>query len=216
MSTCAGDAAAYVLGALEPDEAEAFRQHLAECAVCRDEVEALGGVVKALPMSAPQHPVPRRLRRRILRAIREEPRRQPVTRAWSSSWRGAAVVAAAAVAAVVVVIAVSSGGSSGRVINAQVSGITGTAQLRLSHGQAELSVRHMPPPPAGHVYEVWLKAPKANPVPASVLFSVGANGSADVGLPQNLHGISQVMVTPEPSGGSAAPTHSPVIVAQLS
>ena len=37
---CGGDAAAYVLGALEPDEVEAFRLHMASCVVCRDEVAA--------------------------------------------------------------------------------------------------------------------------------------------------------------------------------
>ena len=34
---CGADAAAYVLGALEPAEAEAFTRHLATCVVCRDE-----------------------------------------------------------------------------------------------------------------------------------------------------------------------------------
>ena len=37
---CGADAAAYVLGALEPEEAEAFSRHLATCVVCRDEVAA--------------------------------------------------------------------------------------------------------------------------------------------------------------------------------
>ena len=35
---CGEDAAAYVLGALEPDEAQAFRAHLAQCAACQKEV----------------------------------------------------------------------------------------------------------------------------------------------------------------------------------
>src|SRR5581483_5042708 len=110
----------------------------------------------------------------------------------------------------------SGSSTSGRLIHAQVTGASGSAQLRLTSGRGELIVRHFSPPPAGHVYEVWLKAPGANPVPASVLFTVGSGGSADVGLPQSLRGISQVMVTPEPRGGSPAPTHSPVIVAQVS
>ena len=66
------DAAAYVLGALEPNEAARFREHLETCAACREEVAALGQVVDALPIAAPQHPVPRRLRRRVLRAVRED------------------------------------------------------------------------------------------------------------------------------------------------
>ena len=34
-------------------------------------------------------------------------------------------------------------------------------------------------------------------------------------MPGNLHGVSQVMVTPEPAGGTLVPTHPPVIVAPL-
>jgi anti-sigma-K factor RskA len=219
---CGGDAAAYVLGALDRTEAESFRRHLEECASCRDEVEALGGVVQALPMAAPQQPMPRGLRRRVLRAVRQEAGARagpPVRR--TSAWFGAraVLVATASVAlfaaAVVLALTVPGGSRSGRVIQAQVAGISGTAQLRVTGGRGELIVRHMSPPPPGHIYEVWLKRRKSNPVPASVLFSVGSNGSAEVGLPQNLRGVSQVMVTPEPGGGTQAPTHNPVIVASL-
>jgi anti-sigma-K factor RskA len=219
---CAGDAAAYVLGALDPNEAEIFRRHLEECAVCRDEVEALGGVVQALPMAAPQQPMPRGVRRRVLRAVRQEAglRADPPVRR-TSAWFGsrAVLVATASVAllaaAVVLALTVPGGSRSGRVIQAQVAGISGTALLRVTGGHGELIVRHMSPPPPGHVYEVWLKRQNSNPVPASVLFSVGSNGSAQVGLPQNLRGVSQVMVTPEPNGGTPTPTHTPVIVASL-
>ena len=77
---CGGDAAAYVLGALEPGEAEAFRAHMHECAVCRDEVEALGGVVQALPMAAPQYLAPRGLRRRVMRERAAAQRETPCAR----------------------------------------------------------------------------------------------------------------------------------------
>ncbi len=219
---CGGEAAAYVLGALEPAEAEKFRRHLEQCTVCRDEVDALGGVVKALPMSAPQVQPSRRLRRRVLRAVRNELRTPAgVSRRPLPIFRiprpAVAVLGAAvlAVGAVVAGVELSGGGANPRVIHAQVSGISGSAQLRLSDGRGELVVRGLTPPPPDHVYEVWLKAPGMSPVPASVLFSVNSEGSADVGLPATLHGISQVLVTPEPDGGSSQPTHSPVIVATL-
>ncbi len=69
---CGGDAAAYALGALGPEEAEAFRAHMQECAVCRDEVEALGGVVQALTIATPQYEAPRGLRRRVMHEVRLE------------------------------------------------------------------------------------------------------------------------------------------------
>jgi len=61
------DAAAFVLGALEPAEAEEFRGHLESCAACREKVAALQQTANALPMAAPQYPVPVRLRRRVRR-----------------------------------------------------------------------------------------------------------------------------------------------------
>jgi hypothetical protein len=52
-------------------------------------------------------------------------------------------------------------------------------------------------------------------VPASVLFGVSSTGDADIGLPTNLHGVSLVMITSEPLGGTSKPTQAPVIVARL-
>lgn len=220
---CGQDAAAYVLGALEPAEAETFRRHLEQCAVCHDEVDALTGVANALPMSAPQFAAPKDVRRDVLRAVRSEPKPRPAMGhrarfAWPSTSMALATLAIALVlaAAAVTAVVLTPGSSGGRVVRARVAGIAGSAEVRLSDGRAELIVRHLTPPAGGHVYEVWLKAPAAPPVPASVLFSVNASGGADVGIPANVHGISEILVTPEPHGGSPAPTHPPVITASLS
>jgi anti-sigma-K factor RskA len=217
---CGGDVAAYLLGALDPAEAEAFRRHLERCAVCRDEVDSLGGVVQALPMAAPQVRPPKRLRRNVMRAVRDEAKPGSNPRPWMlrlPAPRAAVAVLCALVAAGAVFGAVKLfAGTGGSVIHAQVSGISGSAELRLTGGRGELLVRQLTPPPPGHVYEVWLKSPGAEPVPASVLFTVNAAGGADVSLPRELRGVSQVLVSPEPTGGSRVPTHRPVIVASLS
>ena len=65
-----GDGAAYVLGALEPDEADEFRRHLNRCATCRGEVAGMRRVADALLMAVPQHRPPAGLRRRVLRTVR--------------------------------------------------------------------------------------------------------------------------------------------------
>jgi anti-sigma-K factor RskA len=217
---CGGDAAAYALGALEPQEAEAFRFHMQECAVCRDEVEALGGVVQSLPMAVHQYEVPRGLKRSVMREVRQEPvtaGRARMRRAVRQRPRqliaglGAAVVAAGGVIAGLELTA----GTAAVVVTAQVSGVTGSAQLRVTNGHGELVLRHLTPPGHGHVYEVWLQSGKAAPVPASVLFGVNSAGDADVGIPRRLHGVSAVMVTQEPLGGTPHPTQNPVIVARL-
>jgi len=219
---CGGDAAAYVLGALEGQELEAFRTHLEQCAVCRDEVDAFGGVVNVLPIAAPQQRASRGLRRRVMREVRKEPRRaaHPGRFGWSLSalggraWAVGGAACAVVAAAVVVGLTVSSGGGA-TVVPARVIGIAGTAQLRLTNGHAELVVHHLTPPGRRRVYEVWLQRGSSAPVPASVLFAVSADGDADVRLPTRLHGVSTVMVTSEPLGGTSKPTHAPVIVARL-
>lgn len=224
---CGMDAAAYVLGALEGDELEAFRAHMATCVVCRDEVGAFQEVVDTLPLLAPPQPVSRGLKRRVMAEVRAAPRqgsgakvrRLPfrLTRGFMA-FPSPALVASALVLAVIVAagaIALSSGGSSSHVYSASVTG-PGSAKLEVAGGRGELVVRGMPPPPGNDVYEVWLQRGQRAPSPTSALFSVTSKGSAYVGVPGNLRGVGQVLVTPEPPGGSAAPTHAPVIVARLS
>jgi anti-sigma-K factor RskA len=219
---CGCDAAAYVLGALHEQEAGAFRAHLAGCAVCRDEVAAFEQVVDALPMAAPQQPLPRGLRRRVRRAARAEPKLAP---AEATGPRRLVAVPRVAIAGAVTLAAAlatvgglelsSSGPAGARVIQASVIGSPGTAELRLASGRAELLVRHFPPPTAGLIYEVWLKRAQHPPSPTSALFNVTSAGSADIGVSGDLRGVGELLVTPEPAGGSAVPTHAPVIVARL-
>ncbi len=233
---CGGDAAAYVLVGLEPAEADAFCSHLESCVVCRDEVAALQRVVDALPMAAPQYAVPSGLRRRVLRAVRAEPRlgRESVRRRRRAPLRHLLplslprpALAAAALLAVAVLITFSAGlgfvsgrSSSARVIRASVEG-PGSAQLNVAGGHGELIVHHLPPPPAGRVYEVWLvkrshpKRSHPTPSPTSALFSPTSTGEGDVDVPGDLRGVGEVMVTQEPAGGSRSTTHAPVIRARL-
>lgn len=230
---CGGDAAAYVLGALEPEELEAFRAHLASCAACREEVATLQPVAEALPASAPRLTAPADLRRRVIEAARAEPkdaeqgtaeRDQPPLRAararrrWRRVPSPAAAIAGALAAALVAVglVELASSGSSGtRVIQASVRG-TGTAELRVTAGRGELVVSHFPSPPSGHIYQVWLERGHGAPSPTSTLFSVTNSGSGEVGLVGDLRGVSEVLVTAEPAGGTLVPTTAPIITAQIS
>ena len=231
---CGADAGAYVLGALESDEAEAFRGHMAECVVCSDEVATLQAVTGALPMAAPQRRPATALKRRALsRALGEGesaadiPDRHrlrislPVlTRSIPSAARGAVAAGGflAAVALTVGAVQLSKGSASPmRIVPAVVinEGQSASAVLQIGSGQAQLVVSHMPAPPTGTIYEVWLERPGKPPQPTSSLFSVTSSGAGDVDVPGTLTGVSEVRVTPEPLGGSLAPTHSPVIVVAL-
>ena len=217
-----GDAAAYALGALSPSEAETFREHLATCAICQDELAAFRAVADALPLSAPQLRPPAGLRRRVIRSIRAQPRAASAPLGRRSSTLGIARIGSVAAVAAVLALAVFgaiqlfSGGSGTRTIQASVVGSPGSAELRVAGTRAELILHRFPAPPAGHIYEVWLQRAGAAPAPTSALFSVTRAGAGDVAVPGTVRGVSEVLVTPEPDGGSLKPTHAPVIVAQLS
>jgi anti-sigma factor RsiW len=214
----AGDAAAYLLGSLEPQEAEAFRQHLETCPACQEELSALQPAAGALPLGAPQHAAPRELRRRVMAEVNADARRtREPGRSGPIGWTrrnpltaGALALAAAALAFAGGELG-SSGGSGARVFRASV----GDAQVRLAGGQAQLIVHHLPEASAGHVYEVWIKRPGSPPVPANSLFDVDRAGRGSAAVPGDLHGVSEVLVTQEPSGGTQTPTTQPVIVAPI-
>jgi hypothetical protein len=117
------------------------------------------------------------------------------------------------------VVLAGSGGGSGaaraRLVHAQVLAPTGTATIHLSEGHAQLDVADMPQTTPNRVYEVWLKRNGA-PQPTDALFTVSSSGDATVGVPGSVNGVSEILVTSEPRGGSRVPTRSPVIVARLS
>ncbi len=220
-----GDVAAYALGAMEPAEAEAFAHHLQTCVACRDELAAVQLVVNSLSLSAPAHPAPASLRRRVLKEVTDgqaaaDDDRPAARSAAGTRWRWprllAGVAGAVAVAAVVfaIVSLTSSTVAGTRVIEAKVTG-PGFVHLRVNRDRGTLVVRGFASPPKGKIYEVWTERGKAAPAPTTALFDVTHNGNGDVEVPGSLRGVSAVLVTPEPAGGSQKPTHSPVIIAPL-
>jgi len=203
VSGCGLDAAPYLLGALEPDEARAFARHLDGCAACRDEVASLTSVLRSLPSCAPAHPVRPAFRRRMLRAVRAEakrPARHPPL-APRAGWLALGLAVAAAL-----IVQLGSGRSPEPVIHATV----GQAELRLAGTHGELVVDRLAPLPADRTYELWLVSRRGRAVP-SALFGVTARGTADLGVPGDLHGVSGLLVTAEPRGGSRVPTTRAVI-----
>jgi anti-sigma-K factor RskA len=224
VKECGADVAAYALGALEPAEAAAFLEHLRSCSVCREELAEFQNIVDVIPGSVPTYRAPAGLRARVLDQVYAEagtvqeqssPRRRRWT--WALGSRPTLALGtslAVVVAAVVAVLALGGPGPAGHVYSARVFG-PGSAHVTVTGGRAELSVHHLNEPPAGEIYEVWLARPNHRPAPTTALFSVTTHGDADVDVPGNLRGVRQIMVTPEPAGGSRVPTNPPVIRAQL-
>ena len=221
---CGTDVAAYALGSLDAAEADRFRRHLEGCVVCRDELATFESMTKLLAMTAPVASPPRRLKRRVMAAVAAEPKARPAPaprRSWLprislASPRAGLALGAAMIAIVAGALVLPGSGTPGtRVIDAQVIGQPGHAEIRVTGNRGELVVDHLAAPPAGQVYEVWLRRPGHAPTPTSALFSVTRAGAADVDVPGSLAGVSTMMVTPEPAGGSTTPTHAAIIVASL-
>jgi len=233
---CGADAAGYVLGALEGVDLQRFRRHVAECVVCRDEVATLQTVADALAMTVPQLRAPGAVKRHTLARIREASSKAATSdRARWLHWNvrrpafasspsfptrrmltAAALLAVVATAAGAVELAPRST-TEIRAVSAAVidQGQLARAVLHLDSGHAELVVSHMPAAPSGRIYQVWLQHPGEAPKPTSALFGVTSNGAGAVDVPGSLTGVSVVLVTPEPLGGSQVPTHAPVILAAL-
>jgi anti-sigma-K factor RskA len=223
-----GEAAAYALGALGPEEAVRFEDHVKSCAACRAELGEMRATATLLPLAAPQVEVPTALQRRVMQGVRVDARRQRAAQGRSRSRRwfdfpallpvrvAAMASAALAAAAVAIIVVVGSNGTNQnqRVYQASVTFGGGSAALYVGSGTAQLVIRRMPAPPSGKIYEVWLLR-RGRPVPTSALFDVGAAGSTTVAVPGGLSRVSAVLVTAEPRGGSRRPTTKPVIAVRI-
>jgi anti-sigma-K factor RskA len=231
-------AAAYLLGALEEREARAFEAHLAECPLCREEVDALAPAARALPASVEPVAPPPSLKTRIMAEVEREaallaaagpeadrpaaraPRRP--RRSWLGLSRRLAPVAIAAVLLLGVAIGVGVsqiGGSGERTVQAQVldkaRAPDASAEVEVADDGATLVARGLPAPPSGRVYQIWLARPGHAPEPTSALFTPRRDGTATATVPGDLSGVEKMLVTDEPEGGSRQPTTSPLLAATM-
>jgi len=185
------DIGAYVLGALEPAEEAAVREHLATCAECAAEHANLAGLPRLLALAAPMAeagpPAPA-LEERVLDAIAgERPDRTPRRRLRLPRHR-VLLPAAAALAAVVVAVVLALGGGEEdtpgfEVALRPVAGETGSGRAVLSSADAGIKMRlwvsGLPRDP-GIVYEVQCDAPGWSA--SAGTFRVDAHGRAYVEL----------------------------------
>jgi hypothetical protein len=196
----------YVLHALEPDEAETVRRHLAECAACADEHGQLMSIPSILDSAGaeetpvehapatleeavldrfarehpghPSAPPPKRVRDRLRAAFR------PLARPLPAAIAGA--VAAAAITAALIALPGGSGGAelyqASLAGSSAAPGATASARLKvLEEGtRVNLRVRGLHGSP-GTVYELWCIRDDGQKVSAGT-FRTDASGRADVNL----------------------------------
>lgn len=226
----------YLLGAMPDAEREDFERHLADCAACRHDVAELRPAVQALPVAVSPVPPPPELKDRIMTVVEAEAellraaggradlpperRRRRLPRFSLRSVWGAVGAAALVAIGVVTGIALREGegdrpAGNGRVVVAQVAPPAAAegarATLRVRGQRGTLSVRDMPDPPDGRVYQVWFKRPGRAPEPTTTLFVAR---SADIPIARELSGVDRVLVTAEPRGGSRRPSRLPIIVSR--
>ena len=220
---------AWLLGALPEDEAAGFKRHLDECAVCREDAASLQVAVDALPASAAPHAPPPALKGRIMAVVEGEAELLQATgpesdrphrrRSERRSWLGGLSLAPGARAGPRRArdrLPRLPGAAERRPGEDHRAGAVAAASatLEVQDGQGRLVASHLPDPPNGRVYQVWLDKGGKTPEPTNVLFTTSNDGSATADVP-SLDGVKRVMVTDEPSGGSRSPTGKLLLTASV-
>jgi anti-sigma-K factor RskA len=210
------DLAAYVLGALDGDEAAELERHLEGCERCQEEMRWLAPAVQVLPESVERQEPPRALREALMAEVRDDVREAGARPAAGRGRRwllkpamGFAVVAL--LVAGVVGYEVGNDGSGGdggaSTLERQVGEINVKMVQEGDSGTLQLSGVHQLP--QDKVLEAWVEREgEVEAVPA--LFVPDRNGQAETRI-ADMNGVEVVMVTEEPQGGSETPTGEPIM-----
>ena len=207
--------AAYMLGALESDEAATLERHLEGCARCQEEMRWLEPAVHSLPESVERREPPKQLRQNLMAEVRKdapsEPRRAPAPRRrWLLKPAVGFAVLALLIAGVVGYEVGSDGDSEGggaSTIVRQIGGMTVTMIQEGDGGKLELT--GVPQPPKDKVFEAWVERDgEIEAVPALIV--PDRHGHAETTI-ADMGGVKAVMVTVEPRGGSEMPTGETVM-----
>jgi anti-sigma-K factor RskA len=213
------DLAAFVLGALEREEAADVERHLEGCSRCQEEMRWLQPALQTLPESVERIEPPPQLRASLMAEVRADARAQTAaerparTRSWGWLLKPAAGFAVVALlVAGVVGYEVGNDGSGGdngggSTVERQVGGINVKMVQEGNSGTLQLAGVHQLPP--DKVLEAWVEREgKVEAVPA--LFVPDRNGQAETRI-ADMSGVKVVMVTEEPQGGSETPTGEPIM-----
>ena len=235
----------YALGSLEDPELSEIRAHLRrECEDCTKGVREACGLASALGAGLEGPEPPKRLRNRVLEGVGGRPeKRFSLINAWTAAAATAALMIAVGIGIysyeqrgfreqLAQVQAVAQRSSSDAAFMRQAIELLQAPETRaVGFGEGQptpprgkvffqragvlLLASHLPPPPPGKTYEMWvIRAGK--PTPAA-LFASDAQGTAiHIYRPVTPPETSDVIaVTLEPAGGVPLPTSTPVIAAPL-
>ncbi len=216
--------AAYLLDALEPGEAAELERHLAGCGECRTELEWLRPAVHLLPESVERVEPPSELRASLMEQVRAEadaahaaepaPAGAPSSRRGRRSWGLrplAGLAALALVVAGVAAYAIGNGGSGDGGTTTVVAGKSpGVTAEMVRDGEAgTLHMANLRQLPRDEVLQAWVER-DGQVESAKTLFVPNADGTASATI-DDMDGVTTVMVTAEPRGGSVQPTGEPLV-----
>jgi anti-sigma-K factor RskA len=210
------DIGAYLLGALNDLERQAFERHLRGCDECREELERLRPAAEALPGSVVQLEPPAGLKRRLMAEVERDARPQrasvrvPRLRFPRLAFVGAALVLGLAIGFGVAQL----GGDETRTVTATVAKAMPDAggTLRIEGDKATLRLHDMPELGSSRVYQVWLQ--HGNRLVPTRTFEVGRSGRGNVQL-RSVDDADGVYVTREARGGAQVPSEDPIVSVRL-
>jgi anti-sigma-K factor RskA len=228
---------AYAIDALDDIERAQFERHLAECRECRAEVDSLREAAGLLAETSATEP-PAALRERLLAEVATVRPLPPVTPPTPLRGSGRRRWLTPLVAAAAVVAALGAGGvvwhpwsdvtsqaptlsAADRVrkapdavtVTRKVDGGEATIVASKSLNQFVVSTEHLPPLPAGKVYEMWLQDADQGMVPVTGGLMTAADTT--VVLKGDVANAVGAGITVEPAGGSKVPTSDPVALFRL-
>jgi anti-sigma-K factor RskA len=224
--------AAYALDALDPAERDAYEEHLARCAECREAVAAFQDVAADLAYEADAPPPPPALRDRILAKARTDgsnvvafPRRR-----WLVPVTGAAAVAAGIAALALSfwaadlsqqldderaslhlseeAVAMLADPDARRI---PLDGAEGMLVVEEESGEGWLVLRGLESAPAAKTYEAWV-IEDGEAVPAGLFAGGGVSTVVSLAAPVSEGAV--VAVTLEAEGGVEQPTQDPLFASE--
>lgn len=223
--------AAYLLGALPPEEAREVERHLDSCERCRTALSWALPAINALAEDVEQQHPPASLRAKLIAETRRdaagrgrgEPARS-VRRGLGPRRRGSGsrpfllwpTFGLLAIALMVVAVAAykigtsdSGGTHSTTITDRQPGGVVAEVIRREDESGGTLRLTNVHPVHGDHVLEAWVQRGE-EVMPVRALFVPDDEGNAETMLP-DMTGVKAVMVTVEPRGGSEQPTSEPFV-----
>jgi Anti-sigma-K factor rskA/Putative zinc-finger len=204
------DIGAYLLGALNDLERQAFERHLRGCSECQEEVERLRPAAEALPGSVVQLNPPPGLKKRLMAEVEGDSK---VT-ALPARRRPMRLLAVAAVLLVGLVVgfgvAQLGGDDDTRTVGVTVAKAMPRAggTLEIAGNSATLELHDMPDLGGARVYQVWFQ--HGDRLVPTRTFEVGRSGVGRVELP-DVGDAKGVFVTREARGGAQVPSEQPIV-----